>query len=252
MSNTPVQALAKLVGYNWEYYMTKQKIILGRGVKDVECDVVVSKETAISRQHFSIRCVPELQAFEIKNLSKNGILINGEFATLDSPPRLVRSQTEIVFGKSPEMRCTFVLPAEVDRSLNGSNGNGRSGTRSGAKRDAEKKSRYAQHKMLNIIGKTMVDEKHPMSLEEICSVVEERFKEEVNSLMPQTFRNYVRHIISFNPNIFETTDTTAEGAPLSTRSSAKFVVRSEHRAHFFALANMEFELGTLQKPMGNK
>lgn len=97
--------------------MTKPKIILGRGGENVECDVVVSTESAVSRQHFSIRFAPELQAFEVENLSKNGILVNGEFVHRLSPPILLRSQADIAFGRRDPMCISFLLPSGVKASV---------------------------------------------------------------------------------------------------------------------------------------
>lgn len=121
MAASEQQAYAKIVGPGWKYYMTKPKIILGRGGKGVDCDVQVSNESPVSRQHFSIRYAPEHESMEIENMSKNGILVNGEFKQIFSSPKLIKSQTEISFGRFDKMRLTVVLPIK-DKVINKKNG----------------------------------------------------------------------------------------------------------------------------------
>lgn len=108
MTNERV-AYAKIVGTGWQYYMTKSKIILGRGGKGVECDIRLGGENAVSRQHLSIRYAPEYDAIEVENLSKNGILVNGTFVQQFANPVLVRAQTEIAYGRYDSMRITLIF-----------------------------------------------------------------------------------------------------------------------------------------------
>lgn len=237
-----LQAFAKLVGFEWEYYMTTPEIVLGRGGKDVNCNVIVSKETAVSRRHFAIRYVPQIRAFEIENLSKNGILINGLYITQESPPFVVRSQADIAFGKRENMRCTFIIPKEPLKS----NGNGAS--KNGAKKKDSKSEVSQTVQLVNFMGKVMVDENRPLACAEITHLVRERFRECIPRGPMQTFENSVRHALSHNGNIFEVDDGAGdEKSNHGLPKVAKFVVRQTQKAYFHRLAITEYAAGVTAK-----
>lgn len=109
----PPHAYAKIIGPGWQYYMVKPKVILGRGGNGVECDIQLTRENSVSRQHFSIRYAAEFQALEIENLSKNGILVNGHFKQRYSKPVMSKTQCEIVYGRFDKMRVTLLLPSPM-------------------------------------------------------------------------------------------------------------------------------------------
>lgn len=216
-----VRAYAKIIGPGWEYYMIKPKIILGRGGKDVKCDVIISTESAVSRQHFTIRFAPELQAFEVENLSKNGVLVNGEFVHRLSPPVLLRSQADIAFGRYDPLRITFLLPVGVKSSVK--------------KRElaAEREvplmqwigEQLVEHDYLSAIQLRMkIDEAHPNQLRKLGS-------EEV-------IASSIRHILTYNSHIFAVVDPMELerrliGTGADTMWMATFEVKDEHKSRFF-------------------
>lgn len=226
-----VRAYAKIVGPGWEYYMTQPKIILGRGGEGVDCDVIISSESAVSRQHFTIRFAPELQAFEVENLSKNGILVNGEFIQRLTPPVLLRSQADIAFGRLDPMRISFLLPV---------------GTKASVKKKELAGDRsiplmqwigeaISMHTILNASDiHKKIEVAHPHQLQKLGS--------------DRMIASSIRHILSQNDHIFYVVDSQEleqgkgpaivplEGGGLK---DAYFGVREEHRNRFYSLLSQE-------------
>lgn len=235
-----VRAYAKIVGPGWEYYMTQPKITLGRGGEGIDCDVIISSESAVSRQHFTIRFAPELQAFEVENLSKNGILVNGEFIQRLSPPVLLRSQADIAFGRLDPMRLSFLLPV---------------GTKASVKKKelaADRNIPLMQwigeaisiHTILNADEiRTKIDEAHPNQLQKLGS--------------DRVIASSIRHILTQNDHVFHVVDSQeleqGKGpatVPLERGKvrDAYFGVREEHRSRFYSFVS-QAELENHQKGM---
>lgn len=226
-----VRAYAKIVGPGWEYYMTQPKIILGRGGKDVDCDVVISSESAVSRQHFTIRFAPELQAFEVENLSKNGILVNGEFIQRLSPPVLLRSQADIAFGRLDPMRISFLLPV-------------------GTKASVKKKELAADRNipLMQWIGEA-ISTYTILNAREIRAKIEEAHPHQLQKLGPdRVIASSIRHILTQNDHVFYVVDSheleQGKGpvtVPLDMGkvTDAYFGIREEHRSRFYSLISPE-------------
>lgn len=179
-----IQAYAKIAGLGWEYYMTKPKIILGRGGSECECDVVLSRDSAVSRQHFSIRFAPEHQAIEVENYSKNGILVNGDFIRRYSAPILLRSQAEIAYGKLDHQRITLLLPVANRGSVQ------------------RKKSSHASFiPLIQWIGEILVSGT-PSTPSEITTKLRQKYSKELQALDNSALANSVRHILTQNDHVF--------------------------------------------------
>ena len=170
--------------------MTKPKIILGRGGKNCECDVIISEASAVSRQHFTIRFAPELQAFEIENLSKNGILVNGEFLNPYSPPILLRSQADIGFGRTDPMKLMFILPTSNPTDTK--------------KRDMASDKHVP---LLQWIGETLLSKGH-LTAKGIRKEVEKAHPELTKRLgSSQIIDSSIRHTLTQNDHIFQVLDS---------------------------------------------
>lgn len=219
-----VRAYAKIVGPGWEYYMTQPKIILGRGGKGVNCDVIISSETAVSRQHFTIRFAPEIQAFEVENLSKNGILVNGEFIHRLSPPVLLRSQADIAFGRYDPMRISFLLPV-------------------GAKASVKKKEPASERSipLLQWVGEAIVADDY-LTAKQIRDAIEKAHPNQLQKLgSDAAITSSIRHVLMQNDHVFYPMDSTElesngsgclAGLPGGKITDAFFAVRAEHKIRF--------------------
>lgn len=196
------RAYAKIVGNDWEYYMIKPTIILGRGGKDVECDVILNQGSVVSRQHFAIRFVPELQAFEIRTLSKNGILVNGDFLNKNAPPLLLRSQADIVFGRDDHMRLSFLLPA-------------------GGKSIIKKKDKSGpQVPLLRYVGEALLAAK-PLNAKQIQERIATTHPNQLLQLGTKSVvASCIRHVLTQNNHIFFVHDWLSTGAHTSRRAEA--------------------------------
>lgn len=199
--------------------MTQPKIILGRGGEDVECDVIISRESAVSRQHFTIRFAPELQAFEVENLSKNGILVNGEFVQRLSPPVLLRSQADIAYGKNDPMRISFLLPV-------------------GSKTSVKKKEFAADRSIpvLQWVGEAILMHEE-LTASEIVGAIEERHPHQLKKLGPESVvAASVRHIVTQNDHLFRVVEKAPpkNGAD-ADREEAAFTVHDDQKSRFYSL-----------------
>lgn len=226
-----VRAYAKIVGPGWEHYMTKPKIILGRGGENVECDVVVSIESAVSRQHFSIRFAPELQAFEVENLSKNGILVNGEFVHRLSPPVLLRSQADIAFGRRDPMCISFLLPSGIKASV--------------------KKKEVPSEKTLPLlqwIGEAIILH-GPLTAAQLRKVIDEAHPHQFRKMGgDHIVSSSIRHILTQNDQIFFAADSIAiengwATVPFPAKdgkvTDAYFKVHEDQKSRFYSLISAE-------------
>ncbi|KAI0561229.1 hypothetical protein FGB62_89g06 [Gracilaria domingensis] len=212
---TETRAYAKLVGKNWEYYMAKPMITLGRGGKGVDCDVVLSEASVVSRQHFTIRYVPELQAFEVKTLSKNGILVNGDFLHKLSPPKLLRSHAEITYGRDDSMSLSFILPPGDKLSLK------------------KKKNRnVSQVPMLQWIGEALLNG-DPLNARQIRARIETTHPNQLNKLGSEsTITSSIRHVLTQNDHIFFAQDPSSIGTKTSHRGDASAYENERNDACF--------------------
>lgn len=233
--NDCIRAYAKIVGPGWEYYMTKPKIILGRGGRDIECDVKISSENAVSRQHFTIRFAPELQAFEVENLSKNGILVNGQFVHRLTPPVLLRSQADIAFGRCDPMHISFLLPVGPKNSI--------------------KKREYAADRhvpLLQWVGQQIVQANF-LTARDIRRKIEGAHPQQLRKLgSDAVVDSSIRQILMQNEHIFYVMDSlqieNRDGNDAGPVKDAYFAVRDEQKSRFFQYAN---ELDLMMNRTGN-
>lgn len=187
MSDKCIQAYAKIMGRDWEYYMTKPTIILGRGGNDVKCDVLLCNDSAVSRQHFSLRFAPEHHAIEVKNLSKNGILIDGEFYRRDSDPVLLTSQADIAYGKEEDMRISILLPAPTRAQL--------------------KKSPQAPFiPLIQWIGEILVVE-NALTPRAIQTKLRNLHAKDLQNVEDYALSNSIRHVLTQNDHVFHVVGT---------------------------------------------
>ncbi|PXF44619.1 Fork head transcription factor 1 [Gracilariopsis chorda] len=210
-----IRAYAKLVGRDWQYYMTKPMIVLGRGGKDIECDVTLSNNTVVSRQHFTIRFVPELQAFEVKTLSKNGIIVNGEFLHKLSPPVILRSQADILYGKNDDMCFSFLIP-------------------SGGRPTLKKKSSQhnSQVPLLQWIGEALLGGT-PLNGKQIRDRIESIHPNQLRKLGTEhIISSSIRHVLTQNNHIFFVYDWNAVGTKTSHRGDASAYTNGNNDACF--------------------
>lgn len=230
------QAYAKIIGPGWQYYMTKPKIVLGRGGEDVGCDVHVSNATAVSRQHFSIRFAPEHQAIEVENIGKNGILVNNTFLSKYSAPILLRSQAEIAFGGYDPMRVTLVLP--VANRVIGKNQKKNSSTRS---------NKFVP--LLNWVGETLVDT-DALSMDQIVARLRNSHRSALRFLDDRVLANSVRHIISQNDHFFSVVKNTVGKGTLAVSPvlGPKFTLRENARGRFIQFAKLSFAENATKTP----
>lgn len=230
--DSEVRAYAKLVGPGWVYYMTQPKIILGRGGNDVNCDVIISSQQAVSRRHFSIRFAPELQAFEVENLSKNGILLNGEFLHRNSPPVLLRSQAHISFARIDDMCISFILPVGPKTSL--------------------KKRELARERKIPLfqwIGEAIT--MHTiLNPSQIYKHIDDMHPNQLHKLGPPVVvRSSIRHLLTQNDHIFFVHDSTLlenKKGPVTNVelkngkvTEAYFGIRPEHRSRFYVYVSRD-------------
>mmetsp|Transcript_27938 Transcript_27938/g.33938 ORF Transcript_27938/g.33938 Transcript_27938/m.33938 type:complete len:178 (-) Transcript_27938:903-1436(-) len=100
---------AKLKGKDFEYFMQKYEVKLGRQSKSSQVDLVLGDERMmnISRHHASIIYNFDTRSFQLKVLGKNGVKVSNRFySPADEPPTL-RSQDLIGIGDS---LFYFLLP----------------------------------------------------------------------------------------------------------------------------------------------
>lgn len=211
--------------------MTQPKIILGRGGENVDCDVIVSTESAVSRQHFTIRFAPELQAFEVENLSKNGILVNGEFVHRLSPPVLLRSQADIAFGRLDPMRISFLLP-------------------SGIKPSVKKKDLSAERNvpLLQWMGEAVVAH-GPLTAVQLRDVIDKAHPHQLRRMGGEHIvSNSIRHILTQNDHVFFVIDSVAVENNLSMVAipppggkvtDAYFGIRDDQKSRFYSVISAD-------------
>lgn len=226
-----IRAYAKIVGPGWEYYMTQPKIVLGRGGENVDCDVIISTESAVSRQHFTIRFAPELQAFEVENLSKNGILVNGEFVHRLSPPVLLRSQADIAFGRLDPMRISFLLPVGIKPSV-------------------KKKELAAERNipLLQWMGEAITAH-GPLTAAQIRDVVDKSHPHQLQRMGTEHIvSSSIRHILTQNDHIFCVVDSievennlgmVGIPPPGGKVTDAYFSIRDEQKSRFYSVISAE-------------
>lgn len=68
---------AKLEGKNFEFYMVKKKVVIGRNSRLGDVDVNMGSTRFISRRHLEI--LLERNSFYILCRGKNGVFVDGTF-----------------------------------------------------------------------------------------------------------------------------------------------------------------------------
>ena len=72
-----VGSYARLEGRNFEFFMNKRRILIGRNSKLGDVDVNMGSSRFVSRRHLEI--VVDRNAFYILCRGKNGIFVDGTF-----------------------------------------------------------------------------------------------------------------------------------------------------------------------------
>ena len=84
VSDANQKILAKLSGTDFEYWIKKDKVTIGRNSSHGKVDVNVEMSTYVSRKHLQITY--ERGRFFLHCLGKNGVFINGQFQRLGATP----------------------------------------------------------------------------------------------------------------------------------------------------------------------
>lgn len=221
MAQGTQKSYAKIVGPGWIYYMMTPCVILGRG--PASADIVIGSDSSVSRRHAKIEFSPDLQAFEISVIGKNGMFINGEFLRHGERPRLLRSHTDIIIGRHSPVLMTFYLPrSELARK----------GVQSEPEPDTPS--------MVTMIGQLLISAEKALNADEIFDKLMEtrvRLLEKLGSR--QVIESSIRAAIMGNSHIFETVaafDLDAQarlcGEKVTKNKRAGFLVRKEHRMRF--------------------
>ena len=79
-----VKSLAKLTGPDFEYWIRKDKVVVGRNSSLGKVDVNIESSSYVSRNHFQI--IHERGRFLLTCLGKNGVFVNGQFQRLGANP----------------------------------------------------------------------------------------------------------------------------------------------------------------------
>ena len=76
--------LAKLTGSDFEYWIQKDKVVIGRNSSNGKVDVHIQSSSYVSRKHLQINY--DRGRFFLVCLGKNGVFVNGQFQRLGSSP----------------------------------------------------------------------------------------------------------------------------------------------------------------------
>lgn len=206
MSEQGKTAYAKIIGPGWQYYMTKPMITLGRGGKGVDCDVKLSDQNAVSRQHFCVRFTPDNDGVEVENMSKNGIIVNGNFIQRLKQPVLIKSHTEVAYGRPENMRLTVILPSVSDRVI-------------AKKRLQQQANNEKTHfPLIDLVGHalaTTTTGAYPLTMDELITTLRKYHTQLRPPRMKEShLRNSVRHVITHNEHVFDVVLSEVYGASM--------------------------------------
>mmetsp|Transcript_18249 Transcript_18249/g.27365 ORF Transcript_18249/g.27365 Transcript_18249/m.27365 type:complete len:118 (+) Transcript_18249:17-370(+) len=107
------EAYAKLVGQKFEYFVDKQRFILGRKAKKEhklapdEQFFCISEQKNISRKHVIISWDPKEKGWYLICKGKNGLQVNGKMVTPDSKRTKLNDRTQL---KISDVTLYFLLP----------------------------------------------------------------------------------------------------------------------------------------------
>lgn len=79
-----IKIVAKLTGSDFEYWIHKDKVLVGRNSSNGKVDVNIESSSYVSRNHFQIN--HERGRFFLMCLGKNGVFVNGQFQRLGASP----------------------------------------------------------------------------------------------------------------------------------------------------------------------
>lgn len=168
------------------FYMTAYSATFGRGPN---VDFVVSDDVAISRVHARIEYSSEAHAFELVILGKNGAYVNGVYFQKGTPPRVLASQTEIVFGKLRPVNLIFLLPCGL----------------SGRGLSIKPQERRPRSLLLLIGSVILASPGHRLSADEILAELRQRHASFCASIGPSPIlESSVRHALTANRHLFHT------------------------------------------------
>lgn len=168
------------------FYMTAYSATFGRGPG---VDFVVSDDAAISRVHARVEYSSEAHAFELAVLGKNGAYVNGVYVAKGTSPRVLASQTEIVFGKANPVTLIFLLPCGL-------------GGRGVNNKPQERRPRS----LLLLIGAIILGSPaHRLSADEILAELRKKHASFCASVGPAPIlESSVRHALTANRHLFHT------------------------------------------------
>mmetsp|Transcript_16128 Transcript_16128/g.22277 ORF Transcript_16128/g.22277 Transcript_16128/m.22277 type:complete len:145 (-) Transcript_16128:208-642(-) len=98
---------AKLQGKDFEYFVQKYEIKLGRRSKSSNVDIVLGDNMNLSRHHASIIYSFERGCFELEVLGKNGVTVSDKFLAPGHEPFKLNSQDRMQVG---DVIMYFLLP----------------------------------------------------------------------------------------------------------------------------------------------
>lgn len=75
-------SFARLEGRNFEFYMTKRRVVIGRSKKQGDVDINMGSSRFISRKHLEI--VLDRNSFYVLCRGKNGIFVNNTFQSREN------------------------------------------------------------------------------------------------------------------------------------------------------------------------
>jgi len=250
-ATAPPRAYAKIQFPKFVVYLTQLTASIGRctgvessepfelrkpgGAEDVSkfADLQVGRgDSSISRVHCRITYSPLSQYFEMKIEGKNGCFVNGQFFSKDSRPLRLRSQSSVVFGRTP-VKFTFLLPPSDEGSLRQvlnteSAGEGRGYRASANKRVAKESAMIGRPLLIDAVGESLVSSPTGMlTIPDLADAVEKNhpyFKRSFGG-RKDIMTKSVRHVLQMNP-FFRVVPAQAPGG------IAKWAVMTDHLQSF--------------------
>lgn len=85
LAASPLQALARLEGRDFEFVMRQRTVTIGRNSSHGSVDINMGHSSFISRRHLQI-IYDEASGFTLRCLGKNGVFVDGVFQRRGAPP----------------------------------------------------------------------------------------------------------------------------------------------------------------------
>ncbi|XP_076818826.1 forkhead box protein K1-like [Clavelina lepadiformis] len=115
-ANGGEKVLAKLSGSDFEYRITKDKVVIGRNSSHGKVDVNIGTSSYVSRRHLQITF--ERGRFFLGCLGKNGVFVDGQFQRLGAN-LLPLDKACVIRFPSTDIRLHFTPLPEETKQING-------------------------------------------------------------------------------------------------------------------------------------